>query len=684
MRDQRRAWLSIATLAILTEAVYFRPAVWRDGLFGSDYRGLHARHIAFARDALFGAAHSLPGWYPRELLGAPFAANLQSFPWIPTRFILLFLDPKLEYLAGVTLAALLAAIFAYLFAKRIGLSDLGAMAAGWTFACAGYFASRIAAGHLPLLEAYPALPLLLWLADRAVDPTRARFRMRDLIALAIVAACTALAGHPQIPAYALGAVFLYVLVRGRGRALLCAASALALGVASTLFAWWPMLLLIRRSTRILDLAPPSNDVAMEYGRVLALIWPGIDGWPELLERQKVFSGYPNDAYFWDTASYLGLLPLLALLFLLVRALIARRKPASPFGYLTILGVAAFALSLPAAQAIHHLLHGTFFRSPSRLFYLCTFCVAIALGAAVTTFERSGWLNPRARYAILGLCLAVHAFDLGGSARIFILPARADDFPPEFKKIIDAGIGSARIAADDPAYYEHYDGAGIFDSILLANPYRALLGLAGFPRDFNQQRVDASAFPIPALQFAGVRFVITSEERADIECVHVSDDENLYRVPRPLPRVAFFDANHVERVAPDTAIDTFLAHPSRERLLVPTGTPIPGATIEPARAEVSYTRPSSDEIHLDAAVSAPGFVNVLESFDPGWSATVDGAPAPVIPANGFTMAIPIQPGNRAIHLSYRTPGRRLGWLLSLASIALFLGLLAVVSKNENPA
>ena len=679
MRD-RRAWLSIAILAILTEAVYFRPAVWRAGLFGSDYRELHARHLTFARDALFGPAHSLPGWYPRELLGAPFAANLQSFPWIPTRLILLFLDPKFEYLAGVALAALLAAIFAYLFSKRMGLSDLGAIAAGWTFACAGYFASRVAAGHLPLLEAYPALPFLLWLADRAVDPGRARSRIRDLIALAVAAACTALAGHPQLPAYALAAAFLYLLVRGRGRRLWYAASALALGAASSLFAWWPMLLLIRRSTRMLDLAPPSNDVAMEYGRMLALIWPGIDGWPELLERQKVFSGYPNDSYFWDTASYLGLLPLLALLFLLVRALVARRMPARPFVFLTFLGVAAFALSLPAAQPIHHLVHGTFFRSPARLFYLCTLCLAITLGAAVTIFERSAWLNPRARYAILGLCLAAHAVDLGGFARMFVRPAPPDDFPAEFKQIIDADIGSARVAADDPAYYQRYDDAGIFDSILLANPYRALLGLAGFPRNFNQQRVDASAFPIPALQFAGVRFVITSDARDDLECVRASAGENLYRVPQPVPRAAFFDASQVDRVPPDALLDTFLAHPDRERRLIPIGTPVPGSAAEPARAEVSYTRPSSDEIHLNASVSAPGFVNVLESFDPGWSATVDGAPAHVILANGFTMAIPIQPGNRAIRLFYRTPGRRLGWLLSLASAVLFLGLLAIVSKK----
>ena len=54
---------------------------------------VYVRRIAFAQDALFGPSHFLPAWYPRKLLGTPFLANLQSFPWIPTRLILLFFDP---------------------------------------------------------------------------------------------------------------------------------------------------------------------------------------------------------------------------------------------------------------------------------------------------------------------------------------------------------------------------------------------------------------------------------------------------------------------------------------------------------------------------------------------------------------------------------------------------------------
>ena len=178
-----RETISVAILLALTGAMYVRPSMLAGSSFlsGSDYSQLHARRMAFARSSLFGAPHTLPGWYPHEFLGSPFAANLQSFPWIPTRLLVLPFDPDVAYGAGVALAAALAALFTYLFCRGAGLSPTGAMAAGWTFACAGYFTSRVLAGHLPLLEAYPALPLLLWLAGRALSPERADRQARELV-----------------------------------------------------------------------------------------------------------------------------------------------------------------------------------------------------------------------------------------------------------------------------------------------------------------------------------------------------------------------------------------------------------------------------------------------------------------------------------------------------------------------
>jgi hypothetical protein len=674
-------------LVVLTEAVYFRASVIRQGLFGADYLLLHARHIEFAREALFGPNQFLPGWYPRELLGAPFAANLQSFPWIPTRLLLLLLDPRFTYAVGIAIAAALAAVFTYLFCRRAGVSIAGAAAAGWTFACAGYFASRVTAGHLPLLEAYPALPLLLWLADRAVASDRTQFQTRDLGALALAAACIALAGHPQLPVYSIAAAGLYLVARGRGGRRVLAVSSLALGVALSLVALWPMILLIQRSTRVLPLGPTSNDIAMAYRRLPALFWPAVDGWPEAVLKtgEKVFQGYPNSAYFWDTTSYIGLLPLIALLVLLVRAFWKRQRPAAPFGYLTVLGTGALLLSLPLAQPLHHLIHGTFFRSPARLLYVSTFCACVALGCAVDVLMNSRLAAPM-RIGILAVCLTGHGVDLSGFARRFVLPAEPERLPASFEQMLDHELNGARIAAEDPEDRRRYDDAGIFDSILLASPYRALTGLAGLPRDLNEQRLDASEFPIPALQAAGVGFVITSEERPDLEQVLSTEEETLYRVPNPFPRAAFFGRQQLDCLPTEAMLDAFLAHPRADRLLVPAdaaaGQELTGDdTVAP---QVGYFRASSDEIRLQVAAARPGFVAVLESYDPGWMATVDGGARPVVLANGFTMAVRVSAGEHDVILRYRTPGRRLGILLSLASALLLAGLLWIASKNRNPA
>src|SRR5579862_5251083 len=131
---QRR--LAVALLLFCTEAIYLPLAVLRgkNSLYGWDYMMLHGRRLAFARAALFSSPHQLPGWYPREMLGTPFSANLQNFPWIPTHWPLLLFDPDQAFAAGIALAAGFTALFTYLFCRRAGLSPVGSAAAGWTFA----------------------------------------------------------------------------------------------------------------------------------------------------------------------------------------------------------------------------------------------------------------------------------------------------------------------------------------------------------------------------------------------------------------------------------------------------------------------------------------------------------------------------------------------------------------------
>jgi uncharacterized membrane protein YfhO len=77
--------------------------------------------------------------------------------------------------------------------------------------------------------------------------------------------------------------------------------------------------------------------------------------------------------------------------------------------------------------------------------------------------------------------------------------------------------------------------------------------------------------------------------------------------------------------------------------------------------------------LKVRTNQAGFLRVLESFDPGWSAKVDGASAPVFPADDFALAIRLDPGIHEVRLRYATPGARSGAAISFVSLLLLVPL-----------
>ncbi len=143
-------------------AVYCPLALFggEQSLLGIDYNNIHERRIRYAQEAFAAPGGHLPAWYTRELMGTPFWSNLQSFPLVPSRLAVFWLEPTILFSVAVNLAAILAALFTYLYLRKLELGRLASAVGGWTFAASGYFASRMLAGHLPLLEAFRALPLL--------------------------------------------------------------------------------------------------------------------------------------------------------------------------------------------------------------------------------------------------------------------------------------------------------------------------------------------------------------------------------------------------------------------------------------------------------------------------------------------------------------------------------------------
>ncbi len=181
---------------------------------------------------------------------------------------------------------------------------------------------------------------------------------------------------------------------------------------------------------------------------------------------------------------------------------------------------------------------------------------------------------------------------------------------------------------------------------------------------------------PLLDLFGVRYVATSVNghnrlrAAGWTPSYVGERERLAIYVRP---TALQPAFLVARVSSMSDRDARLRRlcaldfvPGEEALVEqPISHPRSGLVQGP----VHYTRVGPERILLDVAVDGPAFVVVSETFAPGWQATVDGQPAPLLRTDHALMGVPLPAGARRVEISYRPASFTLGAVLSV------LGLLA---------
>ena len=110
-------------------------------------------------------------------------------------------------------------------------------------------------------------------------------------------------------------------------------------------------------------------------------------------------------------------------------------------------------------------------------------------------------------------------------------------------------------------------------------------------------------------------------------------------------------------------------PARTVILA-DGEPLVGggdATVE----MVSY---APEEIVVDVATDAPGYLVLTDTFYPGWCATVDGAPAEILRADVAFRAVRLEPGAHRVEFHYRPTAVRWGVWISVAALLLCLAAL----------
>ncbi len=155
----------------------------------------------------------------------------------------------------------------------------------------------------------------------------------------------------------------------------------------------------------------------------------------------------------------------------------------------------------------------------------------------------------------------------------------------------------------------------------------------------------------------------------------------YSVVRPLPR-ALAPAG-VRVVQGQEAFATLVDEgfdPLREVVLA-SGRPSPPG----AGGSVSIETLGFDRVVLDARMDAPGHVVLLDAYDPGWRARVDGRPAPVLVANLAFRAVPVPAGRHVVELLYRPVEVEIGLGVTLVSaLGMLLASLTRWPRSSSPS
>ena len=276
-------------------------------------------------------AGQLPLWNPLVGMGAPLMANYQSGLLYPPNWLVIFSAGI--WGAGwaawtqtwlVTLHLVWAGLGMFLLARRIGLSPLGQLISGLSFALSGYLVSR--SGFISINATVSWVPWLIlsvtWLAT-------GKTTIIKIITTGIVTSMLLIAGHAQTAWYTIlfSSAWLAIIawqgpnmhslasevgrvpsLRFRVRYVLLKWVALiisvGLGICLAAVQLLPTAELLLQSQRARSV---EFDYAMTYSfwpwRFLTLLAPGLFGSPV----NGDYWGYGN---YWEDALYIGVFPLL--------------------------------------------------------------------------------------------------------------------------------------------------------------------------------------------------------------------------------------------------------------------------------------------------------------------------------------------------------------------------------------
>lgn len=686
----------------------------------------------------------LPTWTSQLCGGVPMIGGEEPLSFV--FFTLLQAAAALDALLVTWL--LVAAHGMYSLARRLDAGRPGAWLAGVSFALSGYVVAQLK--HLAIIGTVVWLPLGFLCLDHALSAASHARRIRFLCGFALVFAIQVLAGFPQsafICAIAYGAYALYLALTQSERGdfvrrvvvpLGEAACAISLGALSGATLLLPLAALGAVSDRgegnTFEWATQIN---YDPRNALTFLLP--------YARGDVSDGsYQGRGLFWEDYGYVGAATFLLAIYVAVRHF---RTPRVRFflalalaAYLVVLGPAT-----PVFRFLFDYLPGfNLFRFPTRFLILVDFslCVLAALGLSrlredlLPLFRRLG--SERVLpLVVLAVCAGTELDLLLNQPRQNPM-VKAGDWlaAPEMVKALRAEPGgppriftpfhmefhmaanrAARGWADLRPYFVLRQlvqpNSNLYWNLASADCYSGINARWVVDTWGDHSRGSLLVYktlqPVPSLRRIQIKPVFVNLMRAygvthvispftvpALEPGVVLDDAqvygaHLYRVPNA-KRARVVEHAMVTRDT-DAAVSLLIDNAFEpDAVVVLSDTPASLAsrgarpTVPPADVDARIERDEGAALVVRAKAPRGGYLVVSDTFFPGWTAAVDGKPAPIYRANLSVRAVPLPPGDHRVEFRYESDASARGRLVaSLALACIVFALLAslAMSRRRQP-
>ena len=372
---------------------------------------------------------SLPLWNPYIFSGMPLLASAQGGLLFPPNWFYLFFSPQAATNLMVVSSYMIAALGAYLYARRAGASAAGSVVTSLVWQWGGFLVGQI--GHINIVQVGALLPWVLW----ALDGYGATGQRGWGVALAALVALQTFVGHQQTLAYSLVLAAAYAAANAyslrESRALYLRSLAfVAAGVLLAAVQILPTFELLRNSPRADTSYDFFTSFSMPARMLKTFLAPYLFGGGDGRLFRAPYVGPP---YYGEMVGYVGALGLT----LAACAVALRRDARTKFWAAAAVVCLLLALGRYAPLGFYKLIYHVpvlnLFRVPARHLMEAEFALAVLAGRGLTALAAA-----RTAGRAAGVAAAV-----GAGAVLLTFAAVTWGRPSEFRLGRAAEVGVMR-------------------------------------------------------------------------------------------------------------------------------------------------------------------------------------------------------------------------------------------------